>query len=135
MLIYGESTSTTSYVLLIMMNMLSTSNFEYEREAGSMILKYCFLRTQLHTRLTEFLLFSSALSCPFIDLYRQSNESPRSRTFVYSPSRERYCIFVCVHIVVCAFAYLSIPFFLMLVIVGLLGTCSMYLLVCICVVC
>ena len=31
------------------------------------------------------------------------------------------------HIVVCAFAYLSIPFSFILVVVVLLGTCSMYL--------
>ena len=38
------------------------------------------------------------------------------------------------HIVVCAFAYLSIPFSLILVVVSLLGMCANYLLVCICVV-
>ena len=39
-----------------------------------------------------------------------------------------------VHIVLCAFAYLSIPFSLIIVVGGLLGTCSMYLLVCSCAV-
>ena len=34
---------------------------------------------------------------------------------------------------ICTFSYLSVPFFFMLVVVGLFGMCSMYLLVCICV--
>ena len=40
-------------------------------------------------------------------------------------------IVYCVHLVICAFAYISIPLFLMLIAVGLLGTCSMWL----CIVC
>ena len=34
----------------------------------------CFVHTKLHTKLTEFLLLSSALSCPFKFLHDQSNE-------------------------------------------------------------
>ena len=82
---------------------------------------------------------SSSLPCPFIVQRNQSNERSWSRMFVFSPSREPYCDFIfvcvlyahcclctvlpvyCVHIVICAFAYLSIPFSLMLVVVlGLL---------------
>ena len=52
----------------------------------------------------------SALSCPVIVLHKQSNERSWSRMFVFSLSRELYCNFIifCVHIVVCAFTYLSI---------------------------
>ena len=73
--------------------------------------------------------FSSTLSCPFIVQYHQSNECSWCRGFVFSPSRELYreYIVVCVHIVIFAFVYLSIPFSLMLVVVGLLGTNSIYL--------
>ena len=66
---------------------------------------------------------SSTLSCPFIVQRKLSNERSWSRTFVLPLSRELYCDYI----VVCAFAYLSIPFYRMLVVVGILGTCSMYL--------
>ena len=89
----------------------------------------CFLYTQLHTWLTEFLLL---VTC-FVLLFYNPFYILSSRTFVFSLSRELYCNFIvfCVHIVVCAFAYLSI-LFLLLAEVGWRGTCSMYLLVCIC---
>ena len=38
----------------------------------------------------------------------------------------------CVHIVVLAFVYLSTPFFLILVVVGLLGACSIFVNVYLC---
>ena len=50
----------------------------------------CIVHTQLHTRLSEFLLTAVCFTLPFY--------SPTSRTFVFLPSRELYCdlIFVCV---------------------------------------
>ena len=59
---------------------------------------------------------SSALFLSSIVQHKQSNESSWSRTFVFWLSRELYCNFfvVCVDIVVCEFAYLSITFSVML---------------------
>ena len=54
------------------------------------------------------------LSCPFIVQHNQSNERCWNRRFVFSPSRELYRDHL---------------------LFGLLGSCSMYLLVCICIVC
>ena len=77
----------------------------------------------------NFYFLSLALSCRFIVQDNQSNERSGSRRFVFRPSRELYCDYtvVCVHLVVCAFACLFIPLFLMLIVVGLLGTSSMHL--------
>ena len=65
------------------------------------------------------------LSCPFIVQYTKYNERFWSRMYLFSPieSMQR------------EFEYLSISFSLMLLVVGLLGSCLMYLLVCIFVVC
>ena len=50
------------------------------------------LNTQLHTRLTEFLLFSTPLSCPFVYARLQSAERSQSRRFRFSPSRGFYLL-------------------------------------------
>ena len=83
----------------------------------------CFVHTQLHTRLIELLL---TVVC-----FVLSNERSWSRRFVFLPSRQLYrehFLFMHSHT-------LAIRFSLMLVVVGLLGSCSMYLLRCICIVC
>ena len=69
----------------------------------------CFLHTQLHTRLTEFLLLLIVcFAYLYIVQHKQSNERRSwSKSFVFSLSYELYCDFI----VVCAFAYLSIAFF------------------------
>ena len=80
------------------------------------------------------------MSCLFICACFQYDEG--SWIFKVSPSREffLYYIVVCVHIVVCIWCtycslcigtLFSIPFSLLLVVAGLLGTSSMYLLSCV----
>ena len=76
-----------------------------------------------------------ALFCLLICARLQFDEGSWSETFGVSLSREILCDSIVVGVVLVAFAYLFIPFALMFVVVGLLGTCSMYLLVCSCVVC
>ena len=81
--------------------------------------------TRLHKRGLNSCNSSYAFSYPFIVLHKQSNESSwRSRDL----HRDILFPMYCVHIVVCAFAHLSISFSPMLVVVSLLGISSMYLL-------
>ena len=66
----------------------------------------------------------SALCYPFVVQHEQFNESSLTRRFVFSPSRELYRNHIVAvysaHTIVCAFAYLFMPFSLVHVVVGLL---------------
>ena len=83
-----------------------------------------FVHTQFHTRLTGFLLLLPALSCLFICARLQFDEGSWSGTFWVSLSQEFLCGYVVVSVVLVAFAYLSIPFSLILVSVGLFVLCT-----------
>ena len=77
--------------------------------------------------------YHSSSALPFIVEHKQSNKYFWSRRrFVLSFSRELYCDFIVVF--TCAFEYLSIPFLLILIVIGLLGTCSSVS-ECLCVMC
>ena len=70
-----------------------------------------------------------ALSCLFICTHLHSDESSWYETLGVSLSREFICDSIVVGVVFVAISYLSISFTLMFIVVGLLQTCSMYLLV------
>ena len=81
-----------------------------------------FGHTQLHKRLTEFLLTLYPLCLTLLYTHDEWRMFLK-RSRLLENSIATACI--------CAFSHLSIPFAFMLVVIGLLGSCSMYLLVCI----
>ena len=88
----------------------------------------CFVHTQLHTRLTEFLLTAVCFVLPFYSpthLVKRMFLKQKVRVHAFSRTLSLPLVYVHSH------SGLS----LMLVVVGLFGTCSMYLLVCVCVLC
>ena len=87
----------------------------------------CFGHTQLHTRQTKLLLTRCLLSLVFLYVHTFSGQNvlkvKGSLSCLFENSIATACI--------CALSYLSVLFSFMLVVIGLLGSFSIYLLVCI----
>ena len=130
-LMYTTITTCSLYFFTLLFSEALTTVWQNFTTANFKQRLFCLHATshKVNSILTTLRLLSLALL--------QSNTNSLSRTFVFSLSQELYCNFivVCVHTVVCEFTYLFIPFFLMLVVVDLLGACSMYCFMCICAMC
>ena len=105
---------------------VNTNNCSVDLYNGDHQTTTVFLTRNSPSHKADWILTTGCLLYPaiFIDLNKQSDEYSWSRMFMLSLSLQIYWDFI----VDCAFAYLSIRFFLMPVVMfGLLGTCSMYL--------
>ena len=85
------------------------------------------VHAQLHLRLTELLLTVVCFALPLCSPTHSVWSTFWSSRFLFSPSRELSQPLVYAH----SYIYLSLFYLMYLVVIDLLGSCSMYLLVCI----
>ena len=123
----NNNNNNYSFVILICLQ-------PFYKQHLHLIVRFIYRRilnqTQLHTRLTQLLLTCCLLCLALLYANTFSLQNILKVEGSHSHHLEKSIATACI----CAFLYLPVLFSLMLVVIGLLGSCSMYLLVCTCYV-